>query len=114
MIEADILRLITSLFFIIALILAGAWVTRRAGWLRSAQGQSIKLTGTQSLGGRAYVSIVEVEDARLVIGVTGTQVTLLHTMPPASRPDLKPVTAASAEPISFASSLTRVLSRRRA
>jgi len=114
MIEADILRLITSLFFIIALILACAWITRRSGWLRAAQGQSIKLAGTQSLGGRAYVSIVEVEDARLVIGVTGNQVTLLHTMPPSPAPGLKQADRPAAEPISFASSLTRVLSRRRA
>jgi flagellar protein FliO/FliZ len=114
MIEADILRLITSLFFIIAVILAGAWVLRSKGWLRAAQGQSIKLAGTQSLGGRAYVSIVEVEDARLVIGVTGNQVTLLHTMPPSPKPGLKPADHTPAEPISFAGSLTRVLSRRRA
>lgn len=114
MIEADILRLITSLFFIIAIILAGAWVARSKGWLRAAQGQSIKLTGTQSLGGRAYVSIVEVEDARLVIGITGNQVTLLHTMPPSPTSGLKQTGHAPTEAISFAGSLTRVLSRRRA
>lgn len=113
--EADVLRLIASLLFIVALILVGAWATRRAGWLRTVSGQAIKVAGTQSLGARAYVSIIEVEDARLVVGVTGNQITLLHTMPPAAPGAGASRAAASdpAQPPSFASSLARVLTRRR-
>lgn len=83
MTEADVLRIIVSLIFVIMLILAGAWLTRRAGWLRSGKAPALRVLGAQSLGGRAYVAMVEVEDARLVVGVTPTQVSLLHTLPPA-------------------------------
>jgi flagellar protein FliO/FliZ len=84
MAEADILRVIVSLIFVIMLILAGAWFTRRAGWLRSGKAPAMRVLGAQSLGGRAYVAMVEVEDARLVLGVTANQVSLLHTLPPAT------------------------------
>ncbi len=87
--EADALRLVISLTFIVILILAGAWVTRRAGWLRSGGNQFIKVLSTQSLGAKAYVTLVEVEDARLVLGVTSGQISLLHTLPP-SDPNASP------------------------
>jgi flagellar protein FliO/FliZ len=113
MTEAAVLRLIVSLVFIVAIILAGAWAMRRAGWLRAAGPQTIKVLGTQSLGGRNFVSIVQVEDARLVLGVTAQQVSLLHTLPPLGHGT--PVTAASddpAEPPAFASALRKVLQAR--
>ncbi|NYT61958.1 flagellar biosynthetic protein FliO [Alcaligenaceae bacterium] len=80
--EADTLRLVISLIFIVMLILAGAWLTRRAGWLRTGGNQSIRVVGSQSLGAKAYVALVEVEDARLVLGITSNQISLLHTLPP--------------------------------
>jgi flagellar protein FliO/FliZ len=82
--EADVLRLIVSLTFVVMLILAAAWVTRRAGWLRPGGNQFIKVLGTQSLGSKAYITLVEVEDARLLLGVTAGQISLLHTLPPSS------------------------------
>ncbi|MGB3289206.1 MAG: flagellar biosynthetic protein FliO [Burkholderiaceae bacterium] len=106
--EAAILRLVISLVFIVALILAFAWITRRAGWLRGAGTQQLKVLGTQSLGARAYVTLVEVEDARLVLGVTANQISLLHTLPPSgptggASPERRPDTP------SFASALGNVL-----
>lgn len=109
--EAAVLRLIVSLVFIVVLILAAAWVTRRAGWLRSGGPASLKVLGSQSLGARAYVALIEVEDARLVLGVTANQISLLHTLPPALPPD--PSSAAAAEePSSFASTLRKVVKGR--
>jgi flagellar protein FliO/FliZ len=86
MAETDVLRIIVSLVFVIMLILAGAWFTRRAGWLRNGKAPAMRVLGAQSLGGRAYVAMVEVEGARLVLGVTASQVSLLHTLPPATTP----------------------------
>lgn len=82
--EADALRLVISLTFIVMLILAGAWLVRRAGWLRTGSGQAVKVISSQSLGAKAYVALVEVEDARLVLGITSNQISLLHTLPPAA------------------------------
>ena len=112
MTQADTLRLVASLFIVVALILAGAWAARRSGWLRARQGQNIRLLGTQSLGARAYISIVEVEDARLVVGVTGNQVSLLHTMPASAPSDSAQSSSQAVQPSSFAGILTRAASRR--
>lgn len=113
MTEAAVVRLVLSLFFIVLLILAGAWVTRRAGWLRPASNQNIKLVGTRSLGARAYVAIVEIEDARLVLGVTTTRISLLHTLPGATQ-GMPAGEASSAQPTSaFASSLRKLMVQHR-
>ena len=116
MTEADVLRIIVSLIFVIMLILAGAWLTRRAGWLRNGKAPALRVLGAQSLGGRAYVALVEVENVRLVLGVTATQVTLLHTLPAcadstAADTQAAGNTPAPAEPGNFASTLNRVLRR---
>lgn len=83
MADADALRMLASLIAIVALILALAWAARRFTGLRGNAGQAMRLLGTQHLGGngRAHLALVQVEDARLVLGVTATQVTLLHTLP---------------------------------
>ncbi|AID25201.1 flagellar biosynthetic protein FliO [Salmonella bongori] len=73
-----------ALIGIIALILAAAWVIKRMGF--SPKGNSareLKVSACASLGPRERVIIVEVENARLVLGVTASQINLLHTLPPA-------------------------------
>lgn len=103
--ETDVLRLIVSLIFIVLLILAGAWLTRRAGWLRAGDAQAIKILGSQSLGAKSFVALVQVEDARLVLGITGTQISLLHTMPPAD-----PATTHTSIPTSgFSATLGKIM-----
>ena len=109
--EAAVLRLVISLVFIVALILAGAWVTRRSGLLRTGNDRSLKVLGTQSLGARSYVALIEVDDARLVLGVTANQISLLHTLPPA-KPDLANYPSVSTETPRFAAVLGRVLKGR--
>jgi flagellar protein FliO/FliZ len=109
--EAAVLRLIVSLVFIVILILAAAWLTRRAGWLRTGAQTPLKVLGSQSLGARAYVALVQVDDARLVVGVTPNHISLLHTLPPAPPPD--PSAAAPVEePSNFASALRKVVQRK--
>lgn len=111
MTDAAVLRLLASLVFIVALILACAWLTRRAGWLRAGNPQAIKVLSSQNLGSRAYVAMVEVEDARLVLGVTANQISLLHTLPP-SGPATYAETHADVETPRFAAVLRNVLKGR--
>ncbi|MEB4673234.1 flagellar type III secretion system protein FliO [Enterobacteriaceae bacterium G50] len=98
-----------ALLGIILLILAGAWIAKRFGVggnsVRGSQG--LKVSASASLGPRERVVVVNVEDARLVLGVTAQQVTLLHTLPPAS-PDAHPVQPAAAD---FSSLMKSVLKR---
>lgn len=73
-----------ALLGIIVLILAAAWVIKRLGFApKSAGTRGLKVTASTSLGPRERVVIVEVEDARLVLGVTTSQINVLHTLPPA-------------------------------
>jgi len=110
MTEAAALRLVLSLLLIVVLILAGAWMARRADWLRGSANGSIKVLGARSLGARTSVALVQVEDARLVLGVTSNQISLLHTLPPApAQPESGPAASRRAD---FGATLKRAISRR--
>jgi|TARA_R110000850_G_scaffold271198_2_gene405237 flagellar protein FliO/FliZ len=87
----EVLQPILALLFILALILGGAWVARRTGLLKTrGKATAIRVVGSQSLGGRSFISIVEVENARLVIGVTPQNISLLHTLENKATADSNP------------------------
>ena len=44
----------------------------------------LKISASASLGARERVVVVDVEDARLVLGVTAGQINLLHKLPPSA------------------------------
>ncbi|ARJ43238.1 flagellar biosynthetic protein FliO [Pantoea alhagi] len=69
---------------IVLLILVFAWLARRLGFTPKRLGgpQALKISASVQVGQRERVVIVEVEDARLVLGVTAQQITHLHTLPP--------------------------------
>ncbi|OON35573.1 flagellar biosynthetic protein FliO [Izhakiella australiensis] len=72
-----------TLAAILLLILACGWLAKRFGLAnRKTGGQSLNISASCQLGQRERVVIVDVEDARLVLGVTPTQITHLHTLPP--------------------------------
>ncbi|SNY79565.1 flagellar biosynthetic protein FliO [Enterobacter sp. CC120223-11] len=73
-----------ALLGIILLILAAAWLARRFGFsgVKTTATKELKVSASASLGQRERVVIVDVEDARLVLGVTASQVSLLHKLPP--------------------------------
>ncbi|WP_442897115.1 flagellar biosynthetic protein FliO [Erwinia sp. CGal63] len=71
---------------IILLILACAWLTKRLGFAPKTgkRGQrDLSISASCQVGQRERVVIVDVQDARLVLGVTAQQITHLHTLPPA-------------------------------
>ena len=63
---APLLQVSGALITIIALILAAAWLIKRLGFAPKR------------------VVVVDVEDARLVLGVTAGQINLLHKLPPSA------------------------------
>ncbi len=113
--EADVLRVIVALIFILMVILAGAWAVRRSGLGASGNARALRVVASQNLGNRASVTIVEVEDARLVLGVTAQQINLLHTLPPAAPSEAdasgRPPPDAPDTP-RFTAALSRALKRR--
>lgn len=80
MTQADLLRLSLSLVVVVLLILLVAWLARRSGFMR-ANSQVIKFIASHPLGNKTSVVVVEVEQKKLVLGVSPQQVNLLHILP---------------------------------
>lgn len=86
MTDAALLRVVASLVLVIVVMLVLIWLARRHGLVQQNRSDTIQVLGSRRLGPRSYISIVEVEDARLVLGITPTQINLLHTLPLESQP----------------------------
>ena len=100
-----LLQVSGALFGIIVLILAAAWLIKRLGFTAKNTGvNGLKVSASASLGARERVVIVDVEDARLVLGVTASHINLLHTLPPAAPLDQPPA-------VDFPSLMKNVLKR---
>jgi flagellar protein FliO/FliZ len=70
-----------GLALILALIFAGAWLVKRMGGLPAGGKGMVRILGGTSLGARERVVVVEVEGARLVLGVAPGRVQTLHVLP---------------------------------
>jgi flagellar protein FliO/FliZ len=70
-----------GLFAVIALILALAWVARRAGLVKPGNAGVMKVVGTTALGPRQRLVLVEVGGTWLVLGVGAGEIRTLHTLP---------------------------------
>jgi flagellar biosynthetic protein FliO len=105
---SPLLQVSGALFGIIAFILIVAWLAKRFGLAgKTPHARGLKVSASTSLGPRERVVIVEVEDARLVLGVTASQITVLHKLPPA--PETVPENAES--PADFQSVMKSLLKR---
>ncbi|QHM71487.1 flagellar biosynthetic protein FliO [Mixta intestinalis] len=71
------------LALIVLLILACAWLMKRLGFAPKHVGgpQALNISASVQVGQRERVIIVNVDNARLVLGVTAQQITHLHTLP---------------------------------
>jgi len=87
-----------ALTAIIVFILLAAWVAKRFGFApKTGSSKEMKVSASCSVGARERVVIVDVQDARLVLGVTAGQITHLHTLPAAAVSE----TVAPAQPADF-------------
>ncbi|ELY3455224.1 flagellar type III secretion system protein FliO [Cronobacter sakazakii] len=94
---SSLIQVSGALTLIILFILLFAWMAKRFGFAAKSTGmRGLKLNSSLSLGAREKIVIVEVEDARLVLGVTATSITPLHILPPAP-PAQEPETVPGAE-----------------
>ena len=83
---APLLQVSGALIAIIALILAAAWLVKRLGFAPKRTGvNGLKISASASLGARERVVVVDVEDARLVLGVTAGQINISGTSPSYNR-----------------------------
>ena len=96
---------------ILLLILLAGWVVKRLGFAPQRRNSALlKVTASCQVGQRERVVIVEVDNTWLVLGVTPTQITPLHTL---SAPPTEPPAAATATPAAapFRQLLNTVLHR---
>ncbi len=81
MTDHALLRIVFGLLLVIAAILCCAWLARRSGLINRGSGQVLKSVATMTLGPRNHVTVIQVEQTWLVVGVSSSQMTLLHTLP---------------------------------
>lgn len=74
-------KTVLGLVLILLLIWAMAAVLKRFGPGRGVRGRALNVVASQSLGGRERVVVVEIENTRLVLGVSPGGVSCLHEMP---------------------------------
>lgn len=104
--NTGLLRVVVGLLLVLASILACAWLARRAGLAGRPAGGVLRQVASLPLGPRQSVAVVQIDDTWLVVGVTPTQLTPLHTLPAGSSPP------AAADLGTFASKLGAALKRR--
>lgn len=71
---------------VVGLIFLCAWLARRFGLQRLGGGHLVKVVSSASVGQRERVVVVEVANQWLVLGVTSSQVNMLHALPAQAQP----------------------------
>ncbi|UNC49668.1 flagellar biosynthetic protein FliO [Enterobacter huaxiensis] len=105
---SPLLQVSGALFGIIAFILIAAWLAKRFGLAgKTAAARGLKVSASTSLGPRERVVIVDVEDTRLVLGITASNISVLHKLPPAP----VPVDESAEAPADFQSVMKSLLKR---
>ncbi len=66
---------------VLGLIFALAWLARRFGLQRLGGSSVVRLVSSASVGARERIVVVEVAGTWLVLGVTSSQVNMLHSLP---------------------------------
>jgi flagellar protein FliO/FliZ len=77
--SASLLSLALGLILIVALILALGWLARRMGQGGLLGNKHIKVVSAMPLGTRERLVLVDVAGQQLLLGVTATQITHLHS-----------------------------------
>ena len=104
---AGLLRATLGLALVLALIFAVGWVMRRIAPARGGGTGPLRVVGSQALGARERVVLLEVGDQWLVVGVAPGSVRGLASLP---RGELPPAPASPAT--AFTTFLARARARR--
>ncbi len=102
------LQILLSLIFILLIIFFAAWFLKRTALVNGAADGQLKVIGGVSLGQREKVVILQVGQEQILVGVTTTHITKLHTLS-------KPIEVKSSEPlptVPFSTKLKEALNAR--
>lgn len=81
----SVFQMLFGLGVVLALLYAALHVLKKLNGPRAAAG-ALKVLGATAVGPRERVVLVEVADTVLVLGVTNSQITALHSLPATSLP----------------------------
>lgn len=99
-----------ALLLVLALVFGLAWVLRRLRSTQRAGAPGIEVLAEATLGPKERAVLIQVDRARLLVGVAGGSVRTLHVLPDAE--PVAPGTAAAPQPLpNFAELLRRSLGR---
>lgn len=76
---SNLIQVIAALGAVIGLFLVMAWVMRRFAQGPGMAGGHMKILSAMSVGTREKILVVDVEGQQLLLGVTGQQISTLHT-----------------------------------
>ena len=103
-------QMVFGLAVVIGLLLAGLWLIKRLSVARGAL-TGLKVLGAVPVGPRERVVLVEIAGKVLVLGVTQSNVSALHTLPAEELGDTNPPDPAG-RPGDFGGWLKRAMERR--
>lgn len=76
----DALSVSLGLIFILAIIFFLAWLMRKAGYSNMSGQGNLKIVATLNLGQKEKISLIEVGEQQLLVGITATQINTLHVL----------------------------------
>ena len=82
---SSVVKMLLGLALVISAIFALAWLSRRLNMMPGTS-QQLKIESSLSVGNKEKILIVEVENQRLLLGVTSQQISLLQQLSPDDSP----------------------------
>lgn len=70
-----------ALLLVVGLILALAWILRRLPGAGMQQARSLQVVATLAVGPKERLLVIEAGNTQLLIGVTASQINVLHELP---------------------------------
>ena len=74
----QVLQVITSLIFVVAIIFVGAWFFRRYGRISGLLNEDLKVVAGLSVGQREKVIVLQTGKTQLLLGVSPGRIQTLH------------------------------------
>lgn len=109
----SVFQVFVGLVFVLLLIVATGWLTRRFGIGRGAAGSLLNVVGSAPVGTRERVVVVELGETWLVVGVAPGSVNVLATLPKGEVPAGMPLNAAHGALTPFKDKLQQMIAQRR-
>lgn len=73
-------QIMISLILVLAIIFVGAWLVRRYGRFSAVADGQLRVLGMLSVGQKERIMLLQVGRQQLLVGVTSSRITTLHTL----------------------------------